>query len=212
MLMKSEFFTYQEILDGIDYFILNPIMPNQKELSATWFSSLIDHINMKWNILCLHSSFNTSIQEIINALMTIVYDRHAHDYIFRADYDFNESYTLTIVDIRKVMSKIINVINLTAPKYIPLFVQYKDGSQDPIGAIKSTTKGQTQFNDTPQNDGEYDDLDHRTNITASESETSVDVGTLMERLASMYKDFKSIILEWSNEFNQCFIKEEQLYV
>ena len=208
MLMNSEFFTYQEILNELNG---HPTSPNQKELSATWFSTLIDALDMKWNILCLHSSFETQISAIINSLMTIVYDRHANDYVFRVNYDFNETYTLSMSDVKKVMSKIINVINLTAPKYIPLFVQYKDGSKNPIDAIKSTSKGKTQFNDTPQNIGDWGDEDHTTNISASESETSVDVGTLMERLASMYKDYKSIILEWNNEFNQCFIKEEQLY-
>jgi hypothetical protein len=209
MLMKSEFFTYQEILNVS---LGNPQRPNQKSLSATWFSTFIDGLDLQWNILCLHSSFSSQVSEIINSLMTIVYDRHASDYIFRADYDFNEDYVLSMNDVKKVMSKIINVINLTAPKYIPLFVKYKDGSQDPIGAIKSTSKGKTQFNDTPQNIGDWGDDDHTTNISSSEGETSVDVGTLMERLASMYKDYKSIVLEWSNEFNQCFIKEEQLYV
>ena len=209
MLMKSEFFTYQEILNLCTG---HPTSPNQKELSATWFSTIIDALGKQWNILCLHSSYSSNISAILNSLMTIVYDRHADDYVFRADYDFNETYTLSLDDVKKVMTKIINVINLTAPKYIPLFAHYQDDSKDPIAPIKSTSKGTTQFNDTPQNTGNYDDLSHRTNTTSSESETSVDVGTLMERLASMYKDYKSIVLEWSNEFNQCFIKEEQLYV
>ena len=208
MLMKSEFFTYQEILNLCTG---HPTSPNQKELSATWFSTIIDALGMKWNILCLHSSYDTQVSAILNSLMTIVYDRHASDYVFRADYDINEDYVLSSDDAKKVLSKIINVINLTAPKYMPLFTQYKEASQNPIASIKSTSKGKTSFNDTPQNTGDYDDLDHRTNITNSESETSVDVGTLMERLASMYKDYKSIVLEWSNEFNQCFIKEEQIY-
>lgn len=209
MLMKSEFFTYQEILNLLTG---HPTMPNQKELSATWFSTIIDALSMKWNILCLHNSLANDISGIINSLMTIVYDRHASDYVFRADYDFNEDYTLSLDDVKKVLSKIINVINLTAPKYIPLFIKYQEASKDPIGAIKSTTTGKTQFNDTPQNvEEDWGNASHRTNISASESETSVDVGTLMERLASMYKEYKSIVLEWSNEFNQCFIKEEQLY-
>lgn len=207
MLMKSEYFTYQEILNELTG---HPTSPNQKELSATWFSTLIDTLNIKWNILCLHSSLETQISSIINSLMTIVYDRHANDYVFGVNYDCNENYTLSIIDVKKVMSKIINIINLTAPKYIPLFTKYKEASIDPIAPIKSESKAKTRFNDTPQNIGEWDDEDHTSNISTSENETSVDVGTIMERLASMYKDYKSIILEWSNEFNQCFIKEEQL--
>lgn len=209
MWKQSEFFTYQEILNLCTG---HPTSPNQKELSATWFSTIIDALGKKWNILCLHSSYDTNISAILNALMTIVYDRHADDYVFRAEYDFNETYTLSLDDVKKVMTKIINVINLTAPKYIPLFTHYKEASIDPIAPIKSTSKGTTHFNDTPQNDiEEWDEEDHVTNMSGSESETSVDVGTLMERLASMYKDFKSIVLEWSNEFNQIFIKEEQIY-
>lgn len=202
----KEYFTYQEILNlhqGV------PTSPNQKSLSSTWFTTLIDSLQMELNVLVLDSSYNSQISDLVNALMTIVYDRHAEDYVFSAIYDCNESYTLTSNDSKKVLSKLINIINLTAPKYIPLFKQYKEASINPIDAIKSTSKGKTAFNDTPQNIGDWGDEDHTTNISSSESETSVDVGTLMERLASMYKDYKSVILEWSNEFNQCFIKEEQ---
>ena len=95
------------------------------------------------------------------------------------------------------------------PKYIVLLRQFKTSSGDPIAPIKSESKGKTSFNDTPQNIGDWGDEDHTTNISSSESETTADTGSLMERLSALYKDYKSIVLEWSNEFNQLFFKEEQ---
>ena len=33
---------------------------------------------------------------------------------------------------------------------------------------------------------------------------------IMSRLEELFKNFRSVLLEWSNEFNRVFLKEEQL--
>lgn len=212
MFKLTEYFTLQEVLN---LSTRAPQFPNQTNLEAYWFTHLIGDYNMRVNIDGLSSQFqDNTIIPLLNALMTIVYDRHSEDIVFIGEKIVlgleTPDYVLEDKDLKKVLTKLINIINLTAPKYIPLFTKYEEASVDPIAPIKSESKAKTRFNDTPQNIGEWDDEDHTSNISSSESETSVDVGTIMERLASMYKDYKSIILEWSNEFNQCFIKEEQI--
>lgn len=211
MLMKSEYFTYQELLNLFP--ARAPLYPNQKSLSSTWFTDLLDDLSLQYQKYALDNTFtDNDIKGIVNALMTNVYDRHANDYLFR--YDSNAcdgDHTLTQADVRKSISKLVNVLNITLPKYIVLLKQFKKASGDPIAPITSKSSGETKFNDTPQNIGDWGDEDHTTNISSSESETSVDTGSLMERLSALYKDFKSIVLEWSNEFNQCFLKEEQIY-
>ena len=214
MFKLTEYFTYQEILKYIkeEHNKNVPSFPSDKDIEASWFSTILTEFDMKLSPTALANSI-ANIDSDINVLMFIVYNRHNEDIVFIGEktiYEMEDpSYTLEDKDIRKVLSKLVNIIDLTMPKYIPLLRQYQSASSDPIASIKSTSKGKTAFNDTPQNIGDWEDEDHTTNISTSESETSVDVGTLMERLDSM-KNYKSIILEWSNEFNQCFIKEEQL--
>lgn len=221
MIKLIEYFSFQEILDYIksNTSLTTPRYPNDNNISLIeggWIMPIISHYNLTFNLNGLSEEYDLDeeIPNIITNLLTIVYDRHADDIVYQGEQiviNGNENYLLQDKDIKKVLSKFINILNLTAPKYIPLFTKYKEASINPIAPIKSTSKGTTHFNDTPQNDiDEWDEEDHVTNMSGSESETSVDVGTLMERLASMFKDYKSIILEWSNEFNQIFFKEEQL--
>lgn len=218
MFKINSYFTFQDILNFIQETEGEeiPTYPNQNQLSGTWFTDLFTayDITLNESLVGLDSSFTwQDIVETFNIVMTFVYNRHAEDIIFQHEqlcFGMEEpSYTLTTNDIRKALSKLINVLDLTIPKYIPLLKQYKSASINPIASIKSTSKGKTSFNDTPQNIGDWGDEDHTSNISSSESETEVDVGSLMERLDSM-KEYKSVILEWSNEFNQVFIKEEQL--
>lgn len=215
MFKLNEYFSYQEILNYIkeEHAKAVPAFPNDKDVESTWFTAILTEFDMKLTPTALDASF-TSIDAIVDVLMFIVYNRHAEDIIFTGSKIVwgmeAPTYTLEDKDIKKVLSKLVNVIDLTIPKYIPLLKQYNSASVNPIAPIKSTSKGKTAFNDTPQNIGDWGDEDHTSNISASESETSVDVGSLMERLASMYKDYKSVILEWSNEFNQVFLKEEQV--
>ena len=211
-MMKSELYTLQEIIDSF-LLLYTPEMPCQKGLDADWFTKLIDSRNLTYHRYTLDASItDNDIKDYVNSLMTMVYDRHAYDIVYRYDSPATDAdHDLDVFDRVAVLQKFINVINFTLPKYVPMIISYKKASADPIAPIKSESTGETKFNDTPQNVGDYGDEDHTTNISNSKSETSVDTGSLMERLSALYKDYKSIVLEWSNEFNQLFFKEEQFY-
>lgn len=208
--MKIEYFSYQEVLNVFP--VRAPLNPYQKSLSASWFTDLLDDLSLTYQRYALSNTItDNDIKAIVNSLMTNVYDRHAEDIIFSyISQDWDSDYTLTQADVRKSISKVLAVLNLTLPKYIPMLKAFTSASSDPIAPAKSESSGETKFNDTPQNIGDYGDEDHTTNISNTKSESIVDTGSLMERLSSMFKDYKSIILEWSNEFNQCFVKEEQV--
>ena len=210
MLMKSELFTYQEVLNVFP--VRAPLYPNQKNLSSTWFTDLLDDLSIQYRKYAVDASFtDADVKGIVNSLMTNVYDRHAEDFVLRHDEAINsEDYQLTQSDVRKTMSKLVNILNLTMPKYLVLLKQFKTASGDPIAPIKSESSAETRFNDTPQNLGDWGDADHTTNVSDTKSESIVDTGSLMERLSALYKDYKSIVLEWSNEFNRVFFKEGQI--
>lgn len=208
--LKIEDYTFQEILNVFPTHA--PEYPHDSSMDAEWFTKYLADIGMNYNVFGLSSEITAvEIKKLVNAVMTMVYDRHAYDYVHKYVSEITEpDHTLNSDDVDKVFYKILNILDLTLPKYIPLFKEFEKASSDPIAPIKSESSGETRFNDTPQNIGDFGDEDHTTNISNSKSESSVDTGSLMERLSALYKDFRSIILEWSNEFNQLFLKEEQL--
>ena len=209
-ILVNKYFTFQEVLNL--YPARAPIKPHSSTTASNWFTKMLEDAGLKIELNGLDSTFTPAvINGIIDSLMTQVYNRHASDYIYKVKYAYMGAYDLELGDFDYSMTKLINVINLTAPRFIPLFKQFQNKSSDPIARIGSKTEGKTHFNDTPQDSGAYDTESYATNTTNSVSETQVDSGSIMERLDGLFKNFRSIILEWSNEFNSLFIKEEQIY-
>ena len=205
------YYTYQELLDQVSIPDYNmPRYPHDVEMSQDWFTKLIEVGNLEFAVYTLSEFFTDSlINTIVNALMGVVYNRHANDIISWVDgiEDEEDGYEDAMY---KALTKIIGVIDLTLPRYIPLLQQNEYASTDPIAPVSSVSKNKTRFNDTPQDGGDFNNDPHATNVSESENETSVDSASLMERLDQLFKNFRSIILEWSNEFNQLFFKEEQI--
>ena len=121
-----------------------------------------------------------------------------------------EDLNISVSDFPFAMKELLSVINLTLTRYIPLLQQNEEFSYAPVSPIGSKTTGRTRYNDTPQDEGEFNDEEHATNVSKSVSESEVDTGSIVSRLDELFKNWRSIILEWSNEFNRLFFKEEQL--
>lgn len=209
MWMKTKYFTLQEVLHL--YPTYEPTTPNDKNTNVEWFSNMLSAADLKYNINGLNANItDATIKSIVNSLMTIVYNRHFDEYMYSMDMEWDEDLSLTTSHFPYAMKDLINVLNLTAPKYIPLFRAFSDKSSDPIAKVESITTGSARYNDTPQDEGDFANDEHTTNITQTSSSQQVDAGSIMTRLAELYRDFKSIILEWSNEFDKIFLREEQL--
>lgn len=208
-MIKSKWFTFQEVLNL--YPSRAPSYPHDNVTPADWFTKMLEDANMEFSVFTLSEFFTDDlINDIVNALMWIVYCRHDLDYVYEIVLPYDEEYELQEIDFKKAMKNVLNVLNNTIPRYIPMLQQNEYASVDPVAPVSSVTTGRTRFNDTPQNDGDYNDETHATNVSESESEIKVDSGSLVSRLSEMFKDFRSIMLDWSNEFNKCFLKEEQL--
>lgn len=209
---RRKWYTYQELLSPCDD---APVGRHLSSNASNWFQLVLDELSMHYEILGVNENI-TDGADIINALMTLVYDRHGDDYVYHLDFDFFsdevDTYQLTTDDLKtsSFFNNLLSIIELTAPRYLPLFIQYKEHGENPIGAISSSNTLVSRFNDTPQNGGDYSNDEHTTNITQNTSSSTMDVGTLMSRLEEMYKNFHSIIRDWSDEFNSLFYKEEQL--
>lgn len=207
----KKYYTYQELLDLVNIEgIQMPRFPHDMEMSSNWFTALIEAGGLEVAIYTLGELFTDDLlNQIINALMGIVYNRHSKDFIswIEPTGDDGEDMNLAMYE---ALEKLINVIDLTIPRYAVLLKQNEIYSFDPVAPIGSVSTGRTRFNDTPQDEGEYNDEEHASNVSKSISETQVDSGSIMSRLEELFKNFKPIILDWSNEFNSLFLKEEQL--
>ena len=210
MPIKRVIYTYQEVLNitaaaGI------PSYANDKNSTDSWFKNVLDALDLKYRIYGLDSTItDVIIAAIIQNLMDVVYGRHASDYVVWHDVPVNSNDVLTLQDALEFFSKIINIINITAPKFIPIFQANKKYSADPVGPLKGKSSSISRFNDTPQDGGDFADDEHTSNITMLESDTEADSGSIVDRLDAAFKNFRSIILEWANDFEDEFFKEEQL--
>lgn len=218
MLKQRKYFLYKDVLSKIqvDYSISTPYYIHSSMATlSTWFKSILTEFGLEYNSDTISSTIpSATIEAIVKQLMNNVLDRHLYDYIYYKDGDYNDDIQLGQEDYRNIFGKLLNVLDLTLPKYLPLFIQNKEYSANPVAPIKSESKGRTRFNDTPQtyfvSETELNDESHASNVSESSSESSVDTGSIVERLDEAFKNWRSIILEWSNEFNQCFLKEEQI--
>lgn len=211
MLKKIKYWTYQEVLDLIESWPYSEGIPNGKTPVASWLKNLLSEANMAYNIIGLNSAITSTIADaIVDSLMQIVYNRHSNDYIYSVRMGFEQSHDLDADDMTRIFTKLVNVLNNTAPKYIPMFQAVQSNTDNLVKKAESSASSDTRFNDTPQNTGGYEDLSHATTTTHFSSTASADTGSIMDRLASMFSNFRAVILDWSNEFNQIFLNEAQI--
>lgn len=206
---KISYFTYQEVLDLFP--LLRPANPHDKTFVDDWFSKILDACDLELAIYGVSEFIETdTIKDVIDALMTIVYQRHSEHFIYWEKTLSDVYPSLNVAYFGKYVRTLLNIIELTTPKYLPLLQDQEYYSYAPTSPLKSKTTGRTRFNDTPQNMGEWNDEEHATNVSKSVNESEVDSGSIVARLDEAFKNWRSIILEWANEFNQAFLVEEQV--
>ena len=155
----------------------------------------------------VYENASTGTNDILNMLMRMVYSRYYDFDVYRKAIRWNadeSTATPSSADRKNIYRRMVGLFNLTSPRYLVLLKQFNDKASDPIGKISSTSTGQTRFNDTPQDSGDFDDDSHTTNLTDSTATTESDTGSIMERLDSLYKNWRSVLRDWTNEFRGLF--------
>ena len=220
-----KYYSFQEIIDYLadNYPIQNvnyPSAPNLSSTSANWFTKALQELGFEYNFVGFKANSSVIpsnvIEEFVNRLIQIVYNRHNLDFIAEIKHNFLEAEDEDI-DIKNAsdiaLNKLVNVLNLTAPRYIPILSSYVDNYENPIKMLESISESFSRFNDTPQN--EIDEVDYNTpayatNMGKNKSVSKVDSGSVVDRLNSLVEKFRSVILDWSNEFSQLFLNDLQL--
>ena len=136
-------------------------------------------------------------------------DKCWQDYIWPKFYDKAICYTddedIADDNSEKVFSNfigpIISWMSSSDAKYSLLIKNQEDHKTKLLDQIKSQSI--SRFNDTPQNQGQYDDNAHNTNTT--KNETSTDGGTVLSRLNEIEDHLTRLYEEWSNEFRKFII-------
>lgn len=168
-----------------------------------------DYTEESWCDLVLEDTVNT---DIVNELVYMVYRRFFEFYAYKKEIPFDEEPSAPTNEDTSIFTKRLNnIIDLTYERYAPMLVFQRAHASEPSPKLESESNGKTRFNDTPQNEALasnefFNDDKHSTNITASHSSTSVDSGTVAERLDELYKNWKSVLRDWTNEFKGLFME------
>lgn len=219
-MIVNKYYSFKEVLAFFEEQGIEDIPSEPNTTTARWFTNLLTEEGRVLNLIGFKANSEvipvTTINNYIDDLINIVFNRHSDDYIAEIKHYLCE-YEDEDVDLSNAsynaLNKLINVINLTAPRYIPILVSYLDNYEEPIKMLESISESLTRYNDTPQND--QDDVDYNTpsyatNMGKNKNVSKIDSGSVIERLKSLTESFRSVILDWSNEFNQLFLNDLQV--
>lgn len=138
-------------------------------------------------------------------LIDLLVKRFLHKLCFYTDsntFDINKSYNF--------IAKICMVIEMTSPRYLALLGAYSSSEGKLLDPVKITNSGTIRFNDTPQDEGDFANDSHTTNITEDNRETSNDLDSKMGRIREIESNYNNVLLNWSNEFEAVFMEEENI--
>lgn len=186
------------------YFTFGEVFPSCEPNSSTSDIDITSYLTT-YGFTIEDSSASTLL--IMKQVVRMVFARFYKYYVLRKRVDWNvdpSSVVVTSDDVKNIVRQIIVDFNNSAPRFLPLLKSFNDNSSDPIGKVSSTTTGSTRFNDTPQDSGDFSDDSHTTNITQSSATTEADSGSIMERLDALYRNWRSILVDWTQEFTGIF--------
>lgn len=137
-------------------------------------------------------------------LWETVYRNNYDDIIFVTDKE-----TLTVDEAKKLATdfgnKFYAIWNDTKTYYEKLLDVYTAQESKLFDKLSTTTDSNSRFNDTPQNGGSFDDDEHTTNITNNSSTTSIDPGTMMERIDEVRRKYRDTYSDWAEQFSKLFV-------
>lgn len=90
--------------------------------------------------------------------------------------------------------------------YYETLINLMSQNQDKLLAqLSSETESENQFNDLPDQSGDYTTINYATNLTKTKVKTSSDAGTVLERLEEVRRRYNDYYEKWAREFDKLFI-------
>ena len=152
---------------------------------------------------------DNTLLELADLLFYYVLEKYGEYYIYSVDVPWGDSYTLSNIDTTKVAHRMVSLFDLTCERYVPLLNSYNQYKTNPTAPLESSSDSKSRFNDTPQEDellGDFNDDDHASNYTSSHVESRSDIDSISERLDKLWKNWRDIVRDWTNEFKGMFME------
>ena len=192
--MERTYYTLDDIRIAVG------ISPNDKGPYTMLASSLNNFIRT-----CLQSvgftirPGTTETPESEKCFKDYIWPRFYQEAIIYVDSDESESFVEKLC--RTKAGQIMSWWQSATEKYSMLIQNFENNKQKLLDDVKYSSIA--RFNDTPQNSGDFSDDNHTSNITKTES--SSNVGTMMQRLNEIEDNIKQLYIDWSNEFRKFII-------
>ena len=104
------------------------------------------------------------------------------------------------------MDKFIHILGFTAERYLKLIETYEASKNKLLSKVASGNSSIVRFNDTPQEEGDFANDSHTTNITSSETTSTTDFDTPIKRIEEIDKYLVDFYTKWANEFDILFTR------
>lgn len=213
MMKTTKWFTFEEVLNLYSAIAPTPNGVPGDTQHENWLLTMLsaEELQLRYAGINLNGTRikEADVKDAIAQVSNIVFDRQHHNYIYKIEEDRD----LTSDDFAPAMNKFINVMNLTLPKYLPMFYEAKQLYENALKQLESESESFSRYNDTPQNEQDNVDFNseaYATNMGKNKSVTKVDSGSPVARIDELRTKWKAIILEWANNFDMIFIDEYQL--
>ena len=128
-----------------------------------------------------------------------IWPRFYQEAIIYVDLDENEDFLEKFCKTK--VGQIFAWFKASTEKYGLLIQNLTTNKAKLLDDVKSSSI--SRFNDTPQNSGDFSDDQHTS--TATKTENSSNVGTMMARLNEIEDNIKQLYIDWSNEFRKFII-------
>lgn len=111
---------------------------------------------------------------------------------------------------KQFIAKLLSILEMTSPRYLTILQAYEDSKEELLSPVKVKVSGITRFNDTPQDEGDFANDAHTSNLTEDERTTENDLDSKMGRIREIEGNFNNVILNWSREFESLFVEDMNL--
>lgn len=189
------------------YFTLGDLVAMEDD---TWYPNTSSDIQFASIMTAYGLTIEDSTSDklsILYQLIRMIYAEYFHEYVVKkiiGVYEDETNVVLSTSEKKEVWRQFVALFNMTAPRYIPLLKSYKANEATPIAKIKSSTSGINRFNDTPQDSGDFATDSHTTTINENNVTVEADSGSVAQKLDELFKNWRSILKDWTFEFRCLF--------
>ena len=196
---KRFYWTFRECLEGGVHIDKADFLFNNEDLlnvltymigEGGYSSPLYNGLSGEWS------------KDEYGALADLIVKRFLNEYCF-----YTESEEFDMEKCLNWFGKLFYVIEMTSPRYLTLMKAYSDSQDNLLSPVETKTTGSNRFNDTPQDEGDFANDEHTTNISEMENTIQNDLDSKMGRIREIESNYSNLLLQWSNEFESLFTEK-----